>query len=77
MSRSKRIYAALAVACGLALLSCHSGAGAQDKSNPNVKILKRGPNGHATEVRIDGKNWAVCSKKATQHCIDSRPAGLV
>jgi hypothetical protein len=41
-----------------------------------MKILKRGPSGHATEVRIDGKNWAVCSKKATEHCIDSRPAGL-
>jgi len=77
MCRSKRTYAALAAACALALSSCHYDAGAQDKSNPNVKILKRGPNGHATEVRIDGKNWAVCSKKATESCIDPRPAGLV
>ena len=45
-------------------------------SNPNVTILKRGPHGHPTEVRIDGKNWAVCTKKVTDECINPRAAGL-
>jgi len=74
MIRTTPILAALAVAGTIALPS--AAASAHAKSNPNVTILKRGPNGHATEVRIDGRDWAVCTKKITDHCINPRAAGL-
>jgi hypothetical protein len=77
MTWSNRILAALTVAGALALASCQSAAGENAQSNSNVKILAKGPNGHPSEVRIDGKNWAVCSKKQeTKNCINPVAAGL-
>ena len=73
MTKTTRILAALALAGALSVPSL---ADAHPKPNPNVTILKRGPHGHATEVRIDGKDWAVCSKQVTDHCISPRAAGL-
>lgn len=76
MAWSNRILSALTVAGALALASCQS-AGGNAKSDSNVKILAKGPNGHPSEVRIDGKNWAVCSKKEeTKSCINPVAAGL-
>jgi len=74
MNPTTRILAALALAGALSVPSLAEAHA--KKLNPNVTILKRGPNGHATEVRIDGKDWAVCSKKVTDHCINPRAAGL-
>ena len=55
MPRSNRMFAVLAVACALALPSCHSAAGGSAKANPNVTILERGPHGHPAKVRVDGQ----------------------
>ena len=72
MIRTTPILAALAVAGAIALPT----AAVQAHAKPNVTILKRGLNGRATEVQIDGKDWAVCSKQVTDHCINPRAAGL-
>lgn len=74
MNKISGIFTALAVAGALAVPAV--AAEAHAKSNPNVKIVERGPHGHATKVRVDGKEWAVCSKKVTDNCINPRAAGL-
>lgn len=75
MTHANRNVAALALAFAFALSSCSS-AGAQGASDSGAKILKRGPDGQATQVQVDGQVWGVCSKTITKHCIDPRPAGL-
>ena len=74
MNKTVQILAAIGLASALAMPSV--AAEAHAKANPNVKVLARGPHGHATKVRIDGKDWAVCSKKVTDNCINPRAAGL-
>ena len=76
MAQSDRILAALAVASAFALASCQSGPQGSTGGNSNVKILAKASNGNPTEVKIDGKDWAVCTKAVTKHCIDPKPAGL-
>ena len=76
MAQSDRILAALAVATAFALASCQSGPQGSTGGNSNVKILAKASNGNPTEVKIDGKDWAVCSKQVTDHCINPRASGL-
>lgn len=73
MTRSRPIFAALAIAGALALSGCHSSAGG---GQSDVKILKRGPDGKPTEVHVDGKDWAVCTKNVTTNCLNPTAAGL-
>jgi hypothetical protein len=41
------------------------------------EITQRGPDGRASQVRIDGRNYPVCTAGAQQDgCIEPRAAGL-
>lgn len=43
---------------------------------PNVEVTQRDARGHATNVRIDGQEYALCSKTVTDSCINPHDAGF-
>ena len=68
--------------CGTALacaVACASPALAQDEQQsaeqPKVEVVKRGPDGKAQVVRIDGFEVAVCQGDQKDGCINPRDAG--
>ncbi|MDE2560938.1 MAG: hypothetical protein KGL48_01710 [Sphingomonadales bacterium] len=45
-------------------------------SMPKADVIARDARGRATKVRVDGKDYAVCTAKVTDDCIQPRQAGL-
>jgi hypothetical protein len=43
---------------------------------PPIEVVTRGADGHATAVRIDGKEYTVCSQQIQDSCINPYQAGL-
>lgn len=41
-----------------------------------VKVVAKDAHGHATEVQIDGRTYAVCSQETQDDCINPRAASL-
>lgn len=48
----------------------------QSGQTPKAEIVKRGPDGKAEIVRIEGREYPVCKGEAVDGCINPRDAGL-
>lgn len=51
-------------------------ATSQQETTPKAEIVKRGPDGKAEIVRIEGREYPVCKGEAVDGCINPRDAGL-
>ena len=50
---------------------------ADQSGRPQAEIIQRGPDGRASVVRVDGREYPVCKAGARQDgCIEPRMAGL-
>ena len=75
-----RAIAAVVLAGAASVGSAH----AQSQSQPqdpdyraeSPEVVKRGPDGQATEVRVDGVVYPVCTRDRQDNCIQPRAARL-
>ena len=54
----------------------HRAALQSETATPKGEIVKRGPDGRAEVVRIDGQEYTVCTAQVQDSCINPRQAGL-
>ena len=75
---NRLLVSAAALSAGLALVGTTNASVASAKNMPksHVQVIKRDHRGHATMVRVDGKEYQVCRKGVTDNCINPRAAGL-
>jgi hypothetical protein len=67
----------IAFSASLAALALAAPAAAQpNEQTQSAQIVMRGPNGHATMVRVDGQEYPVCTHEGQDSCIEPYAAGL-
>lgn len=68
-------FLACIIASATLALARPSYADAQEQK-PKVEVVKRGPDGRAEIVRIEGREYPVCQGDQKDGCINPRDAGL-
>ena len=70
-----RVIAMAALASAMPLAA--QAQSTEQPTRPQTEIIQRGPDGKASIVRVDGRDYPVCKSGARQDgCIEPRTAGL-
>ncbi|WP_260923790.1 hypothetical protein [Novosphingobium sp. 9] len=65
-----------AFALAAATISFTGVAYAEGMNSQHATVTQRDAHGRATQVQVDGQNYAVCTKNVQDGCINPRSAGL-
>jgi len=75
MEKEPEMTGLLAAPAALSILALAAPAIVEERK-PEAEIVKRGPDGRAEIVRIEGRDYPVCKDDQKDGCINPRDAGL-